>query len=83
LNAGKSYPNVFNRIIEDTSNAQLWLIGTLVLVYALLRFADLAEDAPLLQHARHVAPQLLLSNPEAAHAHVQRWLGNKAEYFKA
>jgi ATP-dependent DNA helicase RecG len=50
---------------------------------ALLRFADLAEDAPLLQHARQVAPQLLRSNPEAAHAHVQRWLGNKAEYFKA
>lgn len=40
MNAGKSYPNVFNRIIEDTSNAQLWLIGTLVLVYALLRFAE-------------------------------------------
>jgi ATP-dependent DNA helicase RecG len=50
---------------------------------ALLRFADLAEDAPLLQHARSVAPQLLRSNPPAAHAHVQRWLGNRADYFKA
>ena len=40
LNAGKSYPNVFNRIIEDTSNAQLWMIGALVLVYAAVRFAE-------------------------------------------
>jgi uncharacterized membrane protein (DUF2068 family) len=40
LNAGKSYPNVFSRILEDTSNAQLWLIGALVLVYAAVRFAE-------------------------------------------
>jgi ATP-dependent DNA helicase RecG len=50
---------------------------------ALLRFADLAEDAPLLQHARSVAPQLLQTNPQAAHAHVQRWLGSKVDYLKA
>jgi ATP-dependent DNA helicase RecG len=50
---------------------------------ALLRFADLAEDAPLLQHARLVAPRLLQTNPQAAHAHVQRWLGNKVDYLKA
>jgi ATP-dependent DNA helicase RecG len=50
---------------------------------ALLRFADLAEDAPLLQHARSVAPRLLDEHPEAARAHVERWLGGKAEYFKA
>jgi uncharacterized membrane protein (DUF2068 family) len=40
LNAGKSYPDVFARILEDTSNAQLWLIGALVLVYAAIRFAE-------------------------------------------
>jgi uncharacterized membrane protein (DUF2068 family) len=40
LNPGKSYPNVFFRILEDTSNAQLWLIGALVLVYACVRFAE-------------------------------------------
>jgi uncharacterized membrane protein (DUF2068 family) len=40
LNAGKSYPDVFSRILEDTSNAQLWLIGALVLVYAAVRFAE-------------------------------------------
>jgi uncharacterized membrane protein (DUF2068 family) len=40
LNAGKSYPNVFLRIVEDTSNAQLWLIASLVVVYAVVRFAE-------------------------------------------
>jgi ATP-dependent DNA helicase RecG len=50
---------------------------------ALLRFADLAEDNALLQHARRIAPQLLDSHPEAARLHVQRWLGAGAEYMKA
>ena len=40
LNAGKHYPNVFSRILEDTSNAQLWLIGCLVVVYAAVRFVE-------------------------------------------
>lgn len=40
LNAGKSYPNVFVRILEDTTNAQLWLIGALVLAYAAVRFTE-------------------------------------------
>jgi uncharacterized membrane protein (DUF2068 family) len=40
LNAGKSYPNVFIRILEDTSNAQLWAIAGLVVVYALIRFVE-------------------------------------------
>jgi ATP-dependent DNA helicase RecG len=50
---------------------------------ALLRFADLAEDAPLLAHARSVAPRLLETQSAAAHAHVDRWLGAKAEFMKA
>jgi ATP-dependent DNA helicase RecG len=50
---------------------------------ALLRFADLAEDAPLLQHARRVAPELLAEHPEAAQRHVRRWLGAGAEFLKA
>jgi ATP-dependent DNA helicase RecG len=50
---------------------------------ALLRFADLAEDDALLQHARRVAPGLLETHPEAARAHVERWLGGKAEFMKA
>ena len=50
---------------------------------ALLRFADLAEDAPLLNHARQVAPLLLDRHAAAARAHVSRWLGGKAEFLKA
>ena len=50
---------------------------------ALLRFADLAEDDALLQHARRIAPLLLDQHPEAARLHVQRWLGAGAEFMKA
>ena len=50
---------------------------------ALLRFADLAEDSALLQHARAVAPRLLACQPAVAQAHVDRWLGGKAEFLKA
>jgi len=50
---------------------------------ALLRFADLAEDAPLLKWARAVAPQMLDRYPDAARQHVARWLGGKAEFLKA
>jgi ATP-dependent DNA helicase RecG len=49
----------------------------------LLRFADLDGDAPLLAQARRIAPQLLAQHPEAARAHVARWLSSKAEYLKA
>ncbi len=50
---------------------------------ALLRFADLAEDTPLLRWAREVAPQMLDQAPALADRHVQRWLGSRAEYLKA
>jgi len=50
---------------------------------ALLRFADLAEDDTLLQHARRLAPLLLEQQSEAARRHVQRWLGAGAEFMKA
>ncbi|HNT84115.1 MAG TPA: ATP-dependent DNA helicase RecG [Ottowia sp.] len=50
---------------------------------ALLRFADLAEDAPLLAWARRAAPRLLDHWPERAARHVDRWLGGRAEYLKA
>ena len=50
---------------------------------SLLRFADLGEDDALLQHAREVAPMLLRDHPDAARAHVERWLGAKAEFLKA
>jgi len=50
---------------------------------ALLRFADLAVDAALLDWARSVAPAMLDQQPELARQHVTRWLGGKAEYLKA
>ncbi len=50
---------------------------------ALLRFADLSADSALLQRARELAPALLQQHPHAAQAHVDRWLGGKAEYLKA
>ena len=50
---------------------------------ALLRFADLAEDANLLDWAREAAPVMLDRFPLLAEKHVQRWLGGKAEYLKA
>jgi ATP-dependent DNA helicase RecG len=50
---------------------------------ALLRFADLATDAQLLDWARNTAPQMLSHHPALAEKHVLRWLGGKAEYLKA
>ena len=50
---------------------------------ALLRFADLRADSALLQAAREAAPRLLREHPQAAAAHVARWLGHKAEFLKA
>jgi ATP-dependent DNA helicase RecG len=49
----------------------------------LLRFADLETDRALLEWARAVAPQMLDRHPALAQAHVERWLGGKAEYLKA
>ncbi len=50
---------------------------------ALLRFADLATDAALLDWARRAAPLMLDQHPQMAEKHVQRWLGGKAEFLKA
>jgi ATP-dependent DNA helicase RecG len=50
---------------------------------ALLRFADVTQDAGLLERARQVAPQLLDRYPQAAAAQVARWLGARAEFLKA
>jgi ATP-dependent DNA helicase RecG len=50
---------------------------------ALLRFADLQADSALLQQARHAAPRLLDTHPQAAREHVVRWLGSRAEFLKA
>ncbi|KAF0811853.1 ATP-dependent DNA helicase RecG [Andreprevotia sp. IGB-42] len=40
----------------------------------MLRFADLEQDADLLDAAREAAEQLLADGPAVAEAHLQRWL---------
>ena len=48
----------------------------------LLRFADLA-DGHLLDAARSTAETLLRDHPQAARAHLSRWLGGREELLKA
>jgi ATP-dependent DNA helicase RecG len=50
---------------------------------AMLRFADVVADAPLLAWARRTAPVLLDQQPALAEQHVQRWLGSKTGYLNA
>ena len=50
---------------------------------ALLRFADLATDGPLIEQARTAAARLLAEAPAAAQAHAERWLASRAEYLTA
>jgi ATP-dependent DNA helicase RecG len=49
----------------------------------LLRFADLEEDALLLDWASRWAPQILRQHPQLAQRHLDRWLSSKAEFLKA
>jgi ATP-dependent DNA helicase RecG len=49
----------------------------------LLRFADLERDAALIEQARDAAEELLAREPAAAQAHLERWLGGRAEFIKA
>ena len=49
----------------------------------MLRFADISTDSALLDSARTVADELLRNFPEAAQAHLQRWMANKHDYLHA
>ena len=49
----------------------------------LLRFADLEEDALLLDWASRWAPQILRQHPQLAQRHLDRWLSSKAEFLNA
>ena len=49
----------------------------------LLRFADLDKDVALIEKARDAADELLVKDPAAAAAHLERWLGGREEFFKA
>jgi ATP-dependent DNA helicase RecG len=48
----------------------------------MLRFADLSADVDLLDAAREAAATLLAENPQAARAHLNRWLGARGEFLK-
>ncbi len=50
---------------------------------ALLRYADLDKDRPLVQEAIEAAAALLEQDPPAARRHVARWLGERAGYLRA
>ena len=49
----------------------------------MLRFADMQTDTELLKWAREKAPQMLDHHPELAERHMNRWLGDRAEFLKA
>ena len=49
----------------------------------MLRFADVNEDAALIEVARNMADEILRDYPEAARAHLQRWMANKPDYLHA
>lgn len=49
----------------------------------LLRFADLAVDADLIESARAVAETLLSEHSESAARHLARWLGGREAFLKA
>jgi ATP-dependent DNA helicase RecG len=48
----------------------------------MLRFADLGEDDKLLDKARDIADEMLRDFPDAAQAHLQRWMANKPDYLR-
>jgi ATP-dependent DNA helicase RecG len=50
---------------------------------ALLRFADLTTDLPLVEWARRIAPRMLREHPALAAQHLDRWLGGRTELLAA
>lgn len=56
-------------------------LGTRQSGLPLLRFADIEKDLELLELARDAAAWLLEHNPEAADAHLQRWLAQREHYL--
>lgn len=57
------------------------LLGARQSGVAMLRFADISVDEDLLDQARECAEILLTQFPEAAQAHLHRWLENKQDYL--
>ncbi len=49
----------------------------------MLRFANLEEDAALVETAREVATKLLRDQPDVAQRHLDRWLGGRDELLRS
>jgi ATP-dependent DNA helicase RecG len=59
------------------------LLGARQSGVAMLRFADIGMDEILLEQAQQAADGLLRDYPEAAQAHLKRWMANKHDYLHA
>ncbi|NOU01041.1 MAG: ATP-dependent DNA helicase RecG, partial [Gallionella sp.] len=57
------------------------LLGARQSGVAMLRFADLATDENILEQARVAADELLRDYPDAAQAHLRRWMANKHDFL--
>jgi len=57
------------------------LLGARQSGVAMLRFADISADEDLLDQARQAADEMLRDFPDAARAHLQRWMANKHDYL--
>ncbi|NOL49101.1 ATP-dependent DNA helicase RecG [Pelistega europaea] len=49
----------------------------------MLRFADIALDQTVLEHAREAAEIMLRDYPQAAHEHVRRWMKGRENYLRS
>lgn len=49
----------------------------------MLRFADIEQDSALLKKAQAVADEMLRDYPQAAQAHLDRWMTNKQDFLHA
>ena len=49
----------------------------------MLRFANLEEDAALVETAREIATKLLRDQPDVAQRHLDRWLGGRDELLRS
>jgi len=58
------------------------LLGARQSGVAMLRFADISADEDLLDQAHQVADELLRDFPDAAQAHLQRWMANRHDYLQ-
>lgn len=59
------------------------LLGARQSGVAMLRFADITQDEIMIDLARDLADDMLRDYPDAAQAHLQRWMSNKPDYLHA